>query len=141
MPDLARLLDPAALDAVEGPHGKMVVDLSSGQLGQAVEVVVPRRLVCARCEGGGCDACGRSGAIRVHLAEAERTTHFILPMEANERLLVRLVRPLGDDAGLEQLTIEVRLTPATSSSPALSPVLIAAALTVAAVLAIAAGMR
>jgi hypothetical protein len=31
--------------------------------GAHIEVQLPQRVVCARCEGGGCDACGRAGAI------------------------------------------------------------------------------
>ncbi|MBX3226510.1 MAG: hypothetical protein KIT84_32385 [Labilithrix sp.] len=143
--ELARVLDPSALDAAAGPHGKMSVELSSARRGEAVELVVPSRLACARCDGGGCDACGRSGALRLSLTEAERTTHFVLPEDARERLRVRLVRPLGDEAGLEQLTIEVRLTPAPPPPPArafeLRPALVAVALALATAIAIAATMR
>ena len=32
-------------------------------VGEVVEVELPRNLACAGCGGGGCDACGRSGAI------------------------------------------------------------------------------
>lgn len=114
MAELARLLDPTALDAVSGPHGKLRIELSSAQLGEEVEVLVPARLACARCDGGGCDGCGRSGALRLDLSEAERTTHFVLPVGAGDRLRVRLVQPLGDGAGLEQLTIEVHVRPTTA---------------------------
>ena len=31
--------------------------------GAAIEIELPRNLACAKCKGGGCDACGRSGAI------------------------------------------------------------------------------
>ena len=111
--ELARLLDPSELDALTGTHGKMTTTLSASQLGEPVEIVVPTRLVCARCDGGGCDSCGRSGAIRLELSEAERTTHVVLPRDAHEVVRVRLVRPLGEAAGLEQLTLEVRVTPRT----------------------------
>jgi hypothetical protein len=30
--------------------------------GVSVSIVLPRLLTCARCEGGGCDVCGRKGA-------------------------------------------------------------------------------
>jgi hypothetical protein len=30
--------------------------------GASVSIVLPRLLNCARCEGGGCDVCGRKGA-------------------------------------------------------------------------------
>ena len=32
-------------------------------VGEVVELELPRNLACAGCGGGGCDACGRSGAI------------------------------------------------------------------------------
>ncbi len=31
--------------------------------GEVVELELPRNLACAACGGGGCDSCGRSGAI------------------------------------------------------------------------------
>lgn len=31
--------------------------------GEVIELELPRNLACAACGGGGCDACGRSGAI------------------------------------------------------------------------------
>lgn len=31
--------------------------------GDVIELELPRNLACAACGGGGCDACGRSGAI------------------------------------------------------------------------------
>lgn len=30
--------------------------------GASVSILLPRLLTCARCEGGGCDVCGRKGA-------------------------------------------------------------------------------
>jgi hypothetical protein len=114
--ELARLLDPSELDALTGPHGKMTTTLARSQLGSPVDIVVPSRLVCARCDGGGCDSCGRSGAIRLELPEAERTTQVVLPSDAREAMRVRLVRPIE---GLEQLTLEVRVT--TSTDMVLAP--------------------
>jgi hypothetical protein len=34
-------------------------------MGALVEIELPRNLTCATCEGGGCDACERSGALTV----------------------------------------------------------------------------
>jgi hypothetical protein len=31
--------------------------------GAQIELELPRNVTCAACEGGGCDACGRSGAL------------------------------------------------------------------------------
>jgi hypothetical protein len=116
---LARVLDPEALDRAEGPWGRVVVEVPDAwsAAGDAVEMVVPLRVACARCEGGGCDDCGRSGALRLPAEEAARTLVFSLP-EAPEApgvaRLLRLVRPLGPDAGLAQLWIEVRSAPEAS---------------------------
>jgi hypothetical protein len=52
----------------------------------AIEVTLPRLLGCVRCEGGGCDACGRRGAF----ARAD--------CGAPERVELTLPDPPGDDA-------------------------------------------
>lgn len=75
--------------------------------GDVIELAIPRRLECARCEGGGCDACARSGAIRP--SPEQGRVQVGLPKNARAPLLVRLARPLGPDAGLEQLVVEVRV--------------------------------
>lgn len=31
--------------------------------GASIEFELPRNLTCAKCDGGGCDGCGRSGAV------------------------------------------------------------------------------
>lgn len=31
--------------------------------GETIELTMPRNLTCANCEGGGCDACERAGAL------------------------------------------------------------------------------
>ena len=54
--------------------------------GATVEFELPRNLTCAACEGGGCDACDRAGAISVR----ERS-------ELGE--IVRVVLPCTDDDG------------------------------------------
>jgi hypothetical protein len=107
MAELARLLDRAELDAATGPHGRMSIELTA-QPGEEVSITVPARLVCARCDGGGCDTCHRSGALRL---EAPQTLQFVLPNEAAESFRVRLMRPVE---GLEQLTVEVRLKKSTA---------------------------
>lgn len=37
--------------------------------GEVIELELPRNLACAPCGGGGCDACGRSGAITLRRRE------------------------------------------------------------------------
>ena len=90
-----------------GPRGRLTVDVLEAWLeaGTVLEIVVPARLACARCEGGGCDECGRSGAIRIAGAEEERRLRITLSESARG---LRLTRPLGPDAGLDQLIVELR---------------------------------
>ncbi len=52
------------LDEPRGPDVLHAVEVPMEWLeeGANIEVMLPRLLTCARCEGGGCDACGRKGA-------------------------------------------------------------------------------
>jgi hypothetical protein len=94
-------------DLTAGPRGRLTVDVLEAWLeaGTVLEIVVPVRLACARCEGGGCDACGKSGAIRINGGEQERSLQVTLSESARG---LRLMRPLGADAGLDQLIVELR---------------------------------
>jgi hypothetical protein len=114
--ELGRVLDPEELAQAEGPRGRLVVDVPDAwRPGSTIELVVPVRLACARCLGGGCDDCGRSGAVRLPAEEAARTLRFALPEMADEaRRVLRLVRPLGAEVGLEQLLVELRRAPSAS---------------------------
>jgi hypothetical protein len=53
--DLDQPRGPDAMHAIEVPNAWFVEAAS-------VELRLPRLLSCARCEGGGCDVCGRRGA-------------------------------------------------------------------------------
>ncbi len=60
----------------EGPSGpdvmhRIEVPEAWFEEGAHLEVELPQRLVCARCEGGGCDACGRAGAITLYSPDEE----------------------------------------------------------------------
>lgn len=60
---LARVV-PAS-DRPRGPDAVLELPVPEDWLsaGATVEIELPRNLVCAVCEGGGCDTCGRSGAV------------------------------------------------------------------------------
>jgi hypothetical protein len=91
---LGQVLDVAALDASSGPCARIRVGLEAGwSRGDTLRITVPERLTCARCDGGGCDACRRSGALRA-------------PADADART-VRLLHPFGDASDVEQLRIEL----------------------------------
>lgn len=50
--------------------------------GASIEVRLPRLLSCARCEGGGCDQCGRRGAFEREAAGAPELVEVTLPAQA-----------------------------------------------------------
>lgn len=52
------------IDEPRGPDVQHAIEVPMEWLeeGATVSFVLPRLLTCARCEGGGCDACGRKGA-------------------------------------------------------------------------------
>jgi hypothetical protein len=62
---LARVLHEDELLGPRGPDGKLTIEVPSAWLADErwIELDLPRTLVCARCDGGGCDGCGRSGAV------------------------------------------------------------------------------
>lgn len=67
--ELARVLRPQG--EPRGADVRWRVDVARGTLveGAELELEVPRRLTCARCDGGGCDTCDRRGAISLRGAE------------------------------------------------------------------------
>jgi hypothetical protein len=119
MNELGRVLDPDELRSEDKAVGRLTVDVLDDWLrdGEEIEIVVPTRVVCARCEGGGCDACGRSGAFRLDLDEAARTVAITLPRKPEAKTVaVRLVRPFGSNATIDQLWIELRASEKASAS-------------------------
>jgi len=91
------------------------------ETGEVVELELPRNLTCAACEGGGCDACERSGAItlrgRQELAEILKVT---LPMRQAERevrgVMIRIPElgglPPENAEGLPRGLLLLRVEPA-----------------------------
>jgi len=99
--------------------------------GLIVDVELPRNLVCAGCDGGGCDACDRSGAItlrgRDELAEVVQVT---LPKRsASEQTDVGIVMRIPEQgglskpefAGLPRGLLLLTLVPADEADPAVQP--------------------
>ena len=108
---LGRVLDPDALSSSEGARGRVRVEVPETWLGPEaeIELVVPARIVCARCDGGGCDGCNRSGALRTPDDLSGRTVRFHLPEDLARGAALRLVEPFGELAPIEQLIVELRL--------------------------------
>jgi len=56
-------------------------------LGEVIELELPRNLACAGCGGGGCDACGRSGAITLRQRdEPAEVVEVTLPTRSRDEL-------------------------------------------------------
>ncbi len=78
--------------AVEGPRGPDVLHRVKVRrewlvVGEVVELELPRNLACATCGGGGCDACGRSGAITLRKRdEPAEVVEVTLPARSADEL-------------------------------------------------------
>lgn len=110
MSELGRVFDRAALDTDEGPRAKARISVPPAWCDDTVlvEVTLPRTLPCARCEGGGCDSCGRSGALRGPKNEADRRVRVRLPQNLGDGVAMRIADPFGKGGAVAQLWIEVR---------------------------------
>lgn len=65
--------------------------------GELVELELPRNLACASCGGGGCDACGRSGAITLRQRdEPPEVVEITLP-----------VRPADEEPDSRGITLRI----------------------------------
>jgi hypothetical protein len=107
---LARIVDAAALDREAGARAVIELSVPASWLrrGGALELTAPTRLRCAACDGGGCDACGKSGAFRLADAPERRTVALVLPAHAPERLRLRLPHPF-EGSPLTLLVVEIRV--------------------------------
>lgn len=133
---LGKVADPDAAAQAPGAHVAVTIRVPRAWLarGEAivVEVEAPELARCARCEGGGCDACGRSGAVRLASEAAARTFTLSLPPSLGERTALRVPSPFGaaSEVGLVVCEVHVgedaercrRLTPEPTSSRAPLPV-------------------
>jgi hypothetical protein len=110
MTQLARLVDPEALDADAGPRAKLTRTVPRAWLSSdcTLTVVAPKLLGCATCDGGGCDGCAKSGAHRIDGDDdARRIAIPLRGADGGERLL-RLVEPFGPSCRLRVLLLELR---------------------------------
>jgi hypothetical protein len=114
---LGRVLDPRALDECAGPRARIRIDVPASWLaeGAILHITAPSRLTCARCDGGGCDACDRSGALRSPADPEGRLVTATLSGADHDGVLVRVPRPFGADHGIQQLLVEIRVAAVSSS--------------------------
>ena len=115
---LGRVLDPVAVDADPGARARLRLDVPEAWLveGADLELTVPRRLACARCDGGGCDGCDRSGVVRAPEDVTDRTLHAHIPSLAGEPgVALRITQPFGPDHPIAQLHLELRAAAGASA--------------------------
>ncbi len=108
--ELGQLIDRGGLDASDGARGRLAITVPAAWACDRadVEITVPALVACARCDGGGCDSCARSGAHRAPTEVAARTLRLRLPPDLTGGVTLRLVRPFGEHAPLDQLFVELR---------------------------------
>lgn len=101
--------------------------------GEVIEFELPRNLACAACEGGGCDACERAGAITLRgRNELPELLSVTLPMrkpgaEGEGRgVVIRIPEqgglPPEDDHALPRGLLLLRVEPAEVADPGITRV-------------------
>jgi hypothetical protein len=93
--------------------------------GSIVEFELPRHLTCRTCEGGGCDACERSGAVTLRgRGEPPDLVEVTLPARPhNESFVIRIPERGGlasPESGLPRGQLFLRIVPSDSSDPGAS---------------------
>lgn len=115
--ELGRVVDPKALDASSGPRAYVCVIIPDDWFKQGCELdlALKKRLLCARCQGGGCDGCHCSGALRTPEDPAHRTLRLQIPEGSRAGFALRVTNPFGAFAPIEQLLVEFK--PGQTPSP------------------------
>jgi hypothetical protein len=115
--ELGKLLDKDALEQDSGPRARAKIEVPErwAKEGARIAITLPKVLTCARCDGGGCDGCGRSGALRAPGNERSRVVRVRLPGPLGDGVAMRIADPFGRASRISQLWIEVR--PAKEASP------------------------
>jgi len=93
---VTRLLDPEALDRKRDPRGRASIVVPQKWLreGARLEVELPAKVRCDLCDGGGCDACERSGAYA--LPEDRKPIEVTLPRTSDDVFALRVTNPFAD---------------------------------------------
>lgn len=117
--ELARVLRPK--DAPRGADVRWRVDVARGTLveGAELELELPRRLTCARCDGGGCDTCDRRGAISLRGADQPpEKLSIVLSHAASGSVRLRIPEQGAKGAdGVPRGDLELTLTEADAAHP------------------------
>jgi hypothetical protein len=93
---VTRLLDPEALDRKRDPRGRASIVVPQKWLrdGARLEVDLPSKVRCDLCDGGGCDACNRSGAYV--LPDDRKPIEVTLPRTSDDVFALRVTNPFAD---------------------------------------------
>lgn len=110
---LGRVVDPAELDAASVRRARASLSLPEGWLGEPsrIRFVVPRRLSCDACGGGGCAGCDNRGGFVVP-EELDRTVCLSLSGGV-DGVRVRVVPAFATLAGFDVLLVDIRRGEAT----------------------------
>src|SRR3954452_3378581 len=98
---MAEVLGRVVAGDLERPRGpdanhRVRVPRTWLERGAVVELELPRNLVCASCDGGGCDVCERSGAVTLRgRGEPADLLRVTLPGAQSERFVIRLPQRAG----------------------------------------------
>ena len=115
---LAQVTDVDALDAHDGTCARVTITVPSAWAGATLAIVVPRRMSCERCGGGGCDSCDRSGALRA--PDEARELRLTLPCPVGDGALIRVPAPFADPS-IEQLIVELKIGELSAGVSRISP--------------------
>lgn len=81
------------IDVPRGADLQFDISVPTAWMGRTVRIALPRKLKCARCDGGGCDPCDRSGAGTLYAEGAPaETVRVALPQAppGGQDVLIRL---------------------------------------------------
>ena len=110
--DLGSPRGPDALHRVRVPKAWL-------KHGALVELELPRHLVCAACDGGGCDVCERSGGVTLRQrGEPADLVQVSLPAERHETFVIRLPERGGlppVESGLPRGHLLLRVEPSAEA--------------------------
>ena len=94
--------------------------------GALVALELPRHLICAACDGGGCDTCERSGGVTLRdRGEPPDLVEVTLPGEQQEAFVIRLpgrggLPPEGSDLPRGNLLLRVEPSAEADASVSLA---------------------
>ncbi len=120
---LGRVADPRALDGLTAGCARLRVRVHRAAFasGAWVELRASRRLRCARCDGGGCDGCGRSGVLRGPDDEEERRLTVELPAGRAAALVCLRVPAPFESGDVSLLFVELEPGDTTMEGVVVSP--------------------